>query len=328
MILVLSNSAFESSTDSVCDWLLYLEANFFRLNIDEIFNGRYDIHFDIVNDVLTIADTVNDQLLDFNDIKIVWSRRKSDKTFDSIIDECYYDSISFNRVSFARFLSMEKNTFLKVLLRKIDEHKWLDDFENVNNLNKIQILKSAISVGLSIPQTFITNNIHNVNSKNEFITKPIFEAMGFLGDGGSFITHTKNVGDINIKNERFIPSLFQTDIQKKYELRIFYLNKKFFAMAIFSSENKRTKTDFRAYDYNKPNRTVPYKLPELIKNKIIDLMTMLRLNHGSIDMIYTTTGEYIFLEVNPIGQFGMVSYPCRYFIEREIAVYLNEKSYE
>jgi glutathione synthase/RimK-type ligase-like ATP-grasp enzyme len=53
-------------------------------------------------------------------------------------------------------------------------------------------------------------------------------------------------------------------------------------------------------------------------------MIKLGLDSGSIDMIVSTEGKYIFLEVNPVGQFGMVSYPCNYYIERDIADYLSQ----
>jgi D-alanine-D-alanine ligase-like ATP-grasp enzyme len=51
-------------------------------------------------------------------------------------------------------------------------------------------------------------------------------------------------------------------------------------------------------------------------------MNKLDLNCGSIDMIVTPKNEYVFLEVNPVGQFGMVSYPCNYNLEKKIAEYL------
>jgi D-alanine-D-alanine ligase-like ATP-grasp enzyme len=48
-------------------------------------------------------------------------------------------------------------------------------------------------------------------------------------------------------------------------------------------------------------------------------MKDLDLESGSIDMVFTQDGEFVFLEVNPIGQFGMTSYPCNYFLEKIIA---------
>jgi D-alanine-D-alanine ligase-like ATP-grasp enzyme len=52
-------------------------------------------------------------------------------------------------------------------------------------------------------------------------------------------------------------------------------------------------------------------------------MKELNLNSGSIDFIKTKSGQYVFLEVNPVGQFGMTSYPCRYGIEKEMALFLG-----
>ena len=51
-------------------------------------------------------------------------------------------------------------------------------------------------------------------------------------------------------------------------------------------------------------------------------MKYVNLNTGSIDMIVTKENEYIFLEVNPVGQFGMVSQPCNYYLEKKITEYL------
>ena len=49
------------------------------------------------------------------------------------------------------------------------------------------------------------------------------------------------------------------------------------------------------------------------------------MNTGSFDFILTSEGEYVFLEVNPIGQFGMVSYPCNYYLEEKIVDLLIQK---
>ncbi|SDQ29376.1 ATP-GRASP peptide maturase, grasp-with-spasm system [Chryseobacterium soldanellicola] len=330
MILILSNSRFESSTDSVCDWLIHLNADFFRLNIDELFSDKYKIYFDIDNDFITITNTQLNKEINLNDIKIVWCRRKSEKSFNTIIDNISDDNITYNRIVFARFMSMERNTFLKTILKRIEKGKWFDYYETINELNKIEALQLAKKVGLNIPKSFITNYSESFSQYNhineESITKPLFEATGFIGEKGSYITHTKQLDKRNKIPSYFTPSLIQAKINKKYELRIFYLDNQFFAMAIFSSSNSKTKLDFRAYDFKKPNRTVPYNLPDNIKNSLNELMNKLNLYNGSIDMIVDTDGNYIFLEVNPIGQFGMVSLPCRYYIEKEIAMFLINRS--
>ena len=60
--------------------------------------------------------------------------------------------------------------------------------------------------------------------------------------------------------------------------------------------------------------------------KLLKLMKKLGLNFGSIDMIKAKNGEYYFLEVNPVGQFGMVSHPCNFSIEKHLAELLISKN--
>lgn len=96
-------------------------------------------------------------------------------------------------------------------------------------------------------------------------------------------------------------------------------------MAIHSQLDAKTNVDFRNYNFEKPNRTIPYDLPKGIKNKIDKLMKELKLNCGSLDMILDLENNYYFIEVNPVGQFGMVSNPCNYYLHKQIAEYLSFK---
>lgn len=83
-------------------------------------------------------------------------------------------------------------------------------------------------------------------------------------------------------------------IDKKYEIRTFYLKGKFYSMAIFSQNDSKTVVDFRNYNIEKPNRTVPYNLPKSITHKISQLMRNLEMNCGSIDLIYGKDDEFYF----------------------------------
>ena len=106
---------------------------------------------------------------------------------------------------------------------------------------------------------------------------------------------------------------------KEIELRIFYLHGEFYSSAIFSQRDPQTRIDFRHYNNEKPNKVIPYKLPVEQEKKLQSLMQISGLNSGSIDMVLTDKGEYVFLEINPIGQFEQVSIPCNYNIFKKIA---------
>jgi hypothetical protein len=90
-------------------------------------------------------------------------------------------------------------------------------------------------------------------------------------------------------------------------------------MAIFSQSDEQTSVDFRRYQYRRPNRTVPYQIQDALEFKLTTLMDRLGLETGSLDLVKTVDGRTVFLEVNPVGQFGMVSHPCNYHLERAVA---------
>lgn len=199
-------------------------------------------------------------------------------------------------------------------------------------VNKLEVLVLAKSVGLIIPETIIVSRKYVLEEfasrfKNGVISKSIYEPLHVIDDNSSTIYTSYTVklenSDINRLPDTFSPSLVQENLDKDFEIRVFYLDKKFYPMAIFSQKNSKTAIDFRNYDYDNPNRNIPYCLPGIIKNQLQELMARLNLNSGSIDLVKTKTGEIFFLEVNPVGQYSMVGFPCNYNLDFEIYKYLT-----
>jgi hypothetical protein len=160
------------------------------------------------------------------------------------------------------------------------------------------------------------------------ITKPIGDVDMFVdGDRSHFLfTTALDAAAIAALPERFAPSLFQEQIDKAYEVRVFYLAGACHAMAIFSQSAAQTATDFRRYDRERPNRNVPYRLAAATAERLRLLMEELGLETGSIDLLQARDGREVFLEINPVGQFGMVSKPCNYPLERAVAEHLIRKA--
>lgn len=125
----------------------------------------------------------------------------------------------------------------------------------------------------------------------------------------------------------FFPLLVQQYIPKELEIRSFYLGGVFYNAAIISQNDKKTICDFRNYNYEIPNRIIPVELPVLLEQKLSNLMKILNMDTGSIDIIFYKN-EYYFLEINPVGQFDMISYPCNYQLDRHIAKFLITKDEE
>lgn len=197
-----------------------------------------------------------------------------------------------------------------------------------SELNKLVVLEMANKLGLSTPETYLVETREDLENLKpaKLITKNFLGGSVFeLSDTGA-IMYTQDLEENTEIPAFFAPSLIQEKIPKKYELRIFYLAGKCWTMAIFSQDDEQTKSDFRIYNYEKPNRNVPFELPDDIRLKLTRLMESLQLNSGSIDLILTPDNEFIFLEINPIGQFGSVSASCNFSIERELALYLIQDS--
>lgn len=220
---------------------------------------------------------------------------------------------------------IESAYFLKGLYNVTDEYSfWLNNPKN-KFLDKATQLSIAKTCCLSIPKTLISSNkqsIKNFIEKHKtcviknYINKVIKKKNSFH----NFYTQRILSEEIDSLPENIY--IIQQEIKKEYEIRTFYLDSEFYSMAIFSQNDKQTEVDYRRYNNTIPNRTVPYKLPERIEKKLHLFMTKCKLNCGSIDIIKGTDNGYYFLEVNPFGQFGMVSYPCNYHLEKDIALKL------
>lgn len=200
--------------------------------------------------------------------------------------------------------------------------------------DKLTQLKIASNCGLLIPNSIITNSKKRLikfweENNERIIIKPVTNHIGFKFREGLYqSTGTQFFTEEDIKelSDTFFPTLFQKYTHKEYEVRIFFFLDNFWSMAIFSQLNKKTKIDYRNYDENKSNRMVPYKISHSLKSKLKSIKDILGYNSGSIDLIYNASEGYVFLEINPSGQFGMVSHPCNYYIERYLAKHLiNEE---
>ena len=206
--------------------------------------------------------------------------------------------------------------------------------------NKIENLEIAKSCNLSVPEYVITScklTLSQFAKRHErIICKPISETPHFTSsiDNNiveSIILYTKGftVDEIEDIPSSFFKSLFQQEILKEFEIRVFYLCDTCYSMAIFSQNDKQTQLDFRNYNDEKPNRTVPFNLPKEVEYNVKKFCRKAGYTMGSLDLIKSTDGNYYFLEINPIGQFGMVSYPCNYYLEKKLAEHLigqNEKN--
>lgn len=316
MILILSKKDSETSTEDVMDWLDYLGGNYYRLNGTDYFN-EVDIRDN---------DFPEGSFLD--SVNVVWFRRWIDES--ELINRTRDTNASNdNLIALYNHLQREIKTISNRLFDNLKNKQWLSHPENAS-INKLNVNKEAQNCGLKTAASIVTNKKSELlkfkRRYERVITKPLGEGSFFVNSNEYMTNKTVTLSEEFVNNlpEYFFPSLFQELIPKLYELRVFYFDGEFYPMAIFSQLDRQTEVDFRNYNKSKPNRTVPFIINNELKGKLTELMKRLDLKTGSIDIIRSTDEEYYFLEVNPVGQFGMTSAPCNYNLEKRFASYLIE----
>lgn len=309
MILIFSEKN-DYSTYEVCKWLYFFNADFIRINKEDLVRL---IELDIPHTKITIE--VDGNQIDLNKITSIWYRRGFLNFSNFLLDE---------REPILDFKKDEISALNYYVFKRL-----LNDKNSLGNYilsfpNKLDVLELASKVGLIIPATFVSANkkkLLEYATAFPVITKGINASLIFKKKRFMYYGYTKEIHLNTLKktSEYLFPSLIQKRIKKKYEVRTFFCGNKFYSMAIFSQTNSQTKTDFRNYDDLLPNRTVPYRLPKSVLMKIKKMVRKLKYISGSIDTLVDENNDHIFLEINPCGQFGMVSKPCNYQLEKIIA---------
>jgi ATP-GRASP peptide maturase of grasp-with-spasm system len=328
-MIIIFTEATDITSTFVLDWLFYYKKEFMV-----IYPNSYIEITDIfvetekgINFTLAKKELHNVSFTEYKDIEAVWYRRGELTPKNFKINEVQFSTDKNISNAINHHLQNEKKHLIDFIYEALNKKRILGNgfkFE----VNKMSNLLKAFEIGLCIPTSAIITNKQQLlemkKSTPELITKSIQQMFYLKYRNGYYNNYTERLDDLFIEgiNDSFFPTLIQEKIDKEYEIRTFYIDNNFFSMAIFSQNDPQTSVDFRKYNKQKPNRTVPYNLPKAIEAKIITLMKRLDLNTGSLDFVMTKKGEYVFLEVNPIGQFGMVSAPCNYNLEKKIAQYL------
>lgn len=335
MICILSQAYLEPTTEAVMDWLQAWEVPHVRINGSDI-DHHGGPKISINNNEIKLQINIDGVVIKPSEIKVVWFRRWSynnrHRKVDLFKNELHHSDLNLFMSYHHVYQELQNvSTFLFSMLASAD---WLGD-PRTSSPNKLQMMQSAREIGLDVPDTLITTEIEDVRAfaekHGEVVTKPVSDMLLCIFGDALFASYTCVVPESFLRDDTWsgsFPSLFQEKLEKKYEIRTFYLDGKFYSMAMFSQHIPATQIDFRRYSFDNPARTIPYQLPTEIEDKLHALMKVLDLDTGSIDIIRTVDGRYVFLEVNPNGQFGMVSEPCNYFLERKVARYLADHFYD
>ncbi|OHA77261.1 MAG: hypothetical protein A3H01_00535 [Candidatus Wildermuthbacteria bacterium RIFCSPLOWO2_12_FULL_40_9] len=286
--------------------------------------GETDLHSLEVMSCLR-AKGVDTFLLDFSkfprDLEIGFRQGVVIRSGDTTITQGQIQSVLYRRPSMPQVASQDpcireyverESQFFLDALPHIILVPWVSDPDAVRiAMRKPYQLIVARRLGFHIPETIFGNSQEAVEQfissrDGEFAAKAVHrtyirvdEEKGPLGVYTQRLTREQV--QRRLDRVRYCPLIFQEYVPKEFELRVTVVGSQVFTCAIHSQQNERTKVDWRNYDIpNTPHEV--YKLPDRVSDLCIALVQQLGLMFGAIDMVVTPDGEYVFLEINPVGQ--------------------------
>ncbi|MGH3947643.1 MAG: ATP-grasp ribosomal peptide maturase [Pseudonocardiaceae bacterium] len=166
-------------------------------------------------------------------------------------------------------------------------------------------LHNAGAVGLTVPDTLITND---PEAARRFATehghvgyKPL-SALGVSEDNEYRLVYANRITAADITDTVAATAhLFQTWIDKAFEVRLTVVDDAFFAVRI-DAESPAAAIDWRT-DYNNLTYSIT-DVPNDVRHRVAGLLDMLMLRFAALDFVVTPDSEWVFLETNPNGQWG------------------------
>lgn len=194
--------------------------------------------------------------------------------------------------------------------------------------NKLFQLRIAQGSGLDIPATVITNDPAEVRRffdacSGRLVVKPL--RSGYVEIAGQphavFTSRVREEHLAHLGNATPCPSIYQVLVDKDCDVRVTYVDGELFSAEIDSQSDPDATVDWRrTANPDLPHR--PVKLPDELATRISDFMNRLGLVFGALDFIRTPGGAYVFLEVNPNGQWLWLEDRLEFPISDRIASWL------
>lgn len=210
-------------------------------------------------------------------------------------------------------LSREWGASLDCFLAHVPAERWMNHpAANAHASNKLLQLTVAREVGLTVPDTLVTSSRDDALSflsrhGGHVVAKPL--SVGYVETAAGVVEgqiYTSHVAEENLDDAGLLarcPTLLQQQLTKAADVRVTIVDRRVTAIDLLPESPSSAPVDIRESD----PRSLTYEPVALLSSvelRILELMDRFGLRFGAIDLVRTTTGEYVFLEINPNGQWA------------------------
>jgi len=298
MILIVTNRR-DFTADFVILELNHRGIPYFRLNTED-FPTHVSLSIQEASSSKTELElTVQGNPIDLSRIKSVWFRRPIVPQPHPAICEPY-----------VRMLVQKESTEAIDGLWRILDCNWVSRPDAIRRAESKPLqLHLAASMGFRIPETLITNDPERAaafsQSHEGVICKPLRCGRLDVSDAPSLI-YTNELSEQDrdaINDVSLSPTLLQERIAKSLDVRVTVIGSTVFSVGIDAPETPDLGIDWRRGDLT-DLRHATCSLPAAIEKKCVELVEALDLQFGAIDLVVRESGEFLFLEINPNGQWA------------------------
>lgn len=314
VVLLLTHSGDYFTVERVADALSKRGAQPLRLDTDR-FPVEVRLSARLSSDGLRHRLEYRDRSVGTDEVQAVWMRRIWQPQLSKELAPQFQESCA-----------RESLAALNGFLDGLSKARWIDNLQRIYEAeNKLRQLRVARDVGLDIPRTLVTNDPQQAREffqevEGRMVAK-LLTPLSTSMEGSSFFVYTSAVRESDLVEAealRYSPMVFQEQISKLRELRVVFVAGTLFVGALDASRYSAVTMDWRLATAEEC-MWEPDVLPSEVARCLHSFMAELGLVFGAIDLILTPAGEYVFLEVNPTGEWGMLERDLGYPISEAIA---------
>jgi MvdC family ATP-grasp ribosomal peptide maturase len=312
-VLILTHSADYYTVDRVADAITRRGLRAIRFDTDQFpARARLSAHLDVQGDRLELQD--QGHAVHARDVRAVWMRHVWKPALAENLEPRFRDGAI-----------RESSAALRAVWDSLRDARWIDRPDAVARASdKLLQLRLAREAGLAIPRTLLTNDPQEARVffdavGGRMVAKMLTPLSVSMDASGPFV-YTSRVRDSDLESAaalRHAPMLFQEEVPKARELRVVAVGGEMFVGALDASRSAGA-VDWRRSDPAECHWERD-TLAEDCTRSLRALLVALGLEYGAADLIRTPEGRYVFLEVNPAGEWGMLERDLGYPIAEALA---------